>query len=124
MPRLTQISCLPHLLLVAWLSFLGWAVWQHVERTEQPPIYDALSYAEKARAFWANLKRDKPINPFNLEPTVRPPGTVLLSYPFGFTQAPLAAISIARYLFPYSCWLLPSISSVSPQTCLMPDART
>jgi hypothetical protein len=28
------------------------------------------------------------VNPFNIQPTFRPPGTILMSYPFGFSQDP------------------------------------
>jgi hypothetical protein len=82
---LIKLPWLPQFVLAIWLTFVAWAVWQHAERSEQPPIYDALSYFHKAKAFWGNLKAEHPINPFDLEPTVRPPGTVLMSYPFGFS---------------------------------------
>lgn len=73
-----------HLILVVWLSFIACFVWQHVKSSEQPPIYDAASYFWKAKNFWANMKQPRIANPLNTEPSVRPPGTVLMSYPFGF----------------------------------------
>ncbi len=67
-----------------WLAFVGIAVWLQTRHTDFPPIYDALGYFEKAKNFWERLSVDKLFNPFSLEPVFRPPGTILLSYPFGF----------------------------------------
>lgn len=83
---LIKLPWFPQFVLAIWLTFVAWAVWQHAERSEQPPIYDAMTYFQKAKAFWDNLKAEHPMNPFDLEPTVRPPGTVLMSYPFGFSE--------------------------------------
>ena len=88
MPRLLQVSCLPHLLVAAWLTFVGWAIWQHVQASGQPLIYDAITYWLKARNLWAEIAQGHFVNPLNIEPTVRPPGTVLMSYPFGFIESP------------------------------------
>jgi hypothetical protein len=70
--------------LTLWLAFLGWAIWQHASRTEQPPIYDAASYFQKAHHFWDKVQQKKIFSPFAVAPSFRPPGTVLMSYPFGF----------------------------------------
>ena len=70
--------------LALWVGFVGWAVWQHAARSDQPPLYDASGYYEKAHNFWNNLHQEKMVNPLNLAPTFRPPGTVLMAYPFGF----------------------------------------
>jgi hypothetical protein len=70
--------------LLLWLAFVGWSMWQHAQQADQPPIHDASTYFLKAYNFWANVNSAKPVNPLNLEPTFRPPGTVLMSYPFGF----------------------------------------
>lgn len=63
---------------------IGYTVWQHVKRTEEPPVYDAITYFQKARNFWDVVEQRKFTNPLNIEPTSRPPGTILMSYPFGF----------------------------------------
>lgn len=85
MPRLARSQCLPVLAWIAWLILLGWLVWQHASASRQPPVYDAATYVVKARNFWTNLHAPQFHNPLNLEPTFRPPGTVLVSYPFGFS---------------------------------------
>ncbi len=73
------------LLVVAlWLALLGELVWQHARRSDQPPIYDAATYFQKAQNIWQELATQKAFNPFDVAPTFRPPGTVLMSYPFGF----------------------------------------
>ena len=75
---------LPHLILILWLVFIGIETWSYALRTAQPPLYDALGYYEKAHNVWTQLRSPHLKNPLNVEPTLRPPGTVLLSYPFGF----------------------------------------
>ena len=70
--------------LLLWVGFLGVTIWQHAQQTQQPPIGDAIDYFTKAYNFWAEMHNFQLFNPFNVQPTFRPPGTVLLSYPFGF----------------------------------------
>jgi len=70
--------------LLLWVAFVGWAMWQHAQLSQQPPIYDAFSYYLKAHNFWTEINQQKFFNPFNVAPTFRPPGTILMSYPFGF----------------------------------------
>ncbi len=76
---------LPHVLVVAWLGYLGLAVWQHALHSVQPPLYDPLGYLSKAMSFWRAVEQGGLFNPLSLEPTARPPGTILMSYPFGFS---------------------------------------
>lgn len=76
---------LPHVLVACWLLYLGISIWQHVLHSVQPPLYDSLGYMQKAMHFWQALERGELFNPLNLEPMSRPPGTILMSYPFGFT---------------------------------------
>jgi hypothetical protein len=73
---------------IIWLVLLGAAIWFHTHASLQPPIYDAFTYYEKASQFWSTMHRMQPFNPLNLQPTFRPPGTVLMSYPFGFNPDP------------------------------------
>jgi hypothetical protein len=77
---------LPDILVVLWLLFLGISIWQHALHSGQPPLYDPLSYMWKAKNFWEAIGLGKPFNPINLEPAIRPPGSVLMSYPFGFSD--------------------------------------
>jgi hypothetical protein len=46
---------------------------------------DSVMYMQKAKVFWEMLASGNWKNPLNLEPIIRPPGTILMSYPFGFT---------------------------------------
>lgn len=80
---------LPEAAIGIWAVFLGMTIWAHVRVAQQPPIYDAASYYHKAYNFWQAVSARHIFNPLNLEPTVRPPGTVLMSYPFGFDPSPL-----------------------------------
>jgi hypothetical protein len=79
---------LPEALLALWAIFLAAAVWSHIPLSPQPPIYDTFSYYWKAYEFWSAVHSGHWFNPLNLAPTLRPPGTVLMSYPFGFEQDP------------------------------------
>ena len=76
---------LPHVLVACWLLYLGVSIWQHALHSVQPPFYDPFSYMQKAVNFWRSFDKGLFFNPLNIEPTVRPPGTILMSYPFGFT---------------------------------------
>jgi hypothetical protein len=75
------IPLLPCLCLV----ILSIGVWKHVKRSEQPPLWDAINYMQKAKAFWDMVASGQWKNPLNLEPVFRPPGTILMSYPLGFS---------------------------------------
>ena len=76
---------MPHITVVLWLLYLWAMVWHRVDISAQTPGYDPLSYLVKAKQFWEAVGRGKIFNPLNIEPVVRPPGTVLISYPFGFS---------------------------------------
>ena len=52
----------------------------------EPPVWDALSYVQKGYTFWESIKTGQPFNPFDLPMTIRPPGTILMSYPFGWSD--------------------------------------
>jgi hypothetical protein len=73
---------------VAWMIALALGIWLHTSATQQTPIFDAFSYFEKAYRFWAGVASGHWINPFNVPNSFRPPGTILMSYPFGFTPNP------------------------------------
>jgi len=76
---------LPLLAVTVWLAAVGAAIAVIARHASTPPLFDAVSYAVKAMNFWDSLHRGPLVNPFNLFPTFRPPGTILISYPFGFT---------------------------------------
>jgi hypothetical protein len=79
---------IPELCGVLWLALLAGAIWTHTHFTTQAPIYDSFTYYMKAYNFWEAVRAGRWFNPLNLEPTLRPPGTVLMSYPFGFDPDP------------------------------------
>jgi hypothetical protein len=111
-------------ILVVWLILIGVAIWPYAEMEVEPPAWDALSYAAKAASFWNAIDHRHFFNPFNLAPTGRPPGTVLMSYPFGFSNDfnayyfrsiffPIVLLAAAPYIACYhsgassrSCWIL------------------
>jgi len=69
----------------AWLALIGVALALAAGTAVEPPSYDPFSYVVKAKGFWDALGHGQLVNPFSLEPTVRPPGTILVSYPLGFS---------------------------------------
>ncbi len=73
-------------LAACWILFVGVAVWMHTSISTQPPIYDAYTYYFKAREVWLHGSLLHPFSLLNIQPTFRPPGTVLMSYPFGFSD--------------------------------------
>ena len=79
---------LPFLSLILALTMLGLLISHRVLQSEQPPFYDAVGYAVKAKNFWHAVGEGTWVNPLNLEPTVRPPGTILMSHPLGFSEHP------------------------------------
>ncbi len=71
-------------IVVVWLVILGTLLWNIAQRNDVPPVWDSLTYVVKARNVWDAIATGHLVNPFAVGPTVRPPGTVLASYPFGF----------------------------------------
>ncbi len=69
---------------ITWLALIAWGVWIHARESTQPPVYDAVSYYAKAYGIWQAIGSGALVNPLNVEPSFRPPGTVIMSYPFGF----------------------------------------
>lgn len=79
-------GAIPFLVVAAWIVLAGCGIWSFAAQETEPPAFDVLTYAQKAHNFWNAVAQRTPFNPMNLEPTSRPFGTVLISYPFGFSQ--------------------------------------
>jgi hypothetical protein len=111
-------------MLAVWLVLIGVAIWPYAAMEVEPPAWDALSYAAKAASFWNAIDHRHFFNPLNLAPSGRPPGTILMSYPFGFSHNfnayyfrsiffPIVLLAAAPYIACYqsgasgrSCWIL------------------
>jgi hypothetical protein len=78
----------PEIFFVLWITFLGVTIWAHASISQQLPFYDAFGYYEKAYNFWSAVHQGHWFNPLNLQWSLRPPGTILMSYPFGFDPDP------------------------------------
>ena len=74
----------PHILVICWIAFLGVTIWDHASRSVVPPVYDPLGYLQKAMNFWRCINHGQYVNPLNIPPSSRPPGTILMSAPFGY----------------------------------------
>jgi hypothetical protein len=75
---------IPHIFVICWIGFLGVTIRDHASRSIVPPVYDPLGYLHKGINFWRSIKDGQFVNPLNIEPTSRPPGTILISAPFGY----------------------------------------
>jgi hypothetical protein len=84
MTRLNGV--MPGLAVTAWFAAIVVGVAFAALSTTEPPMWDALSYLQKALTFWQAVDAGKPFNPFDLPMTVRPPGTILMSYPLGWSD--------------------------------------
>ena len=71
----------------SWFAVIGYAIWSYAAAEVEPPLWDPGSYAAKAFYFWQAVRERHLFNPLSLPPAVRPPGTILMSYPFGFSHA-------------------------------------
>jgi hypothetical protein len=112
---------LPLIFMIAAIACLGIVLFHHVSLSSQAPIWDALGYAQKGKNFWDAITHGKCFNPLNLEPSYRPPGTVLMSYPFGFSENPhgfyFRSLFIPMVLFVSALWI------VARPTCSRPEDR-
>lgn len=111
--------------LLLSLSILGFLVFRHVSLSQLPPLHDAMDYLVKAKNFWYSVGQNKWFNPLNIEPTFRPPGTVLMSYPFGFSENThnfyFRAIFLPITLFVAALWIItkPHCSRLKEQWLLV-----
>ena len=76
----------PYLAVAAWFVVVVTGLALATLKATEPPAWDSLSYLQKAFTFWQAMDAGKPFNPFDLPMTLRPPGTILLSYPFGWSN--------------------------------------
>ncbi|WP_426286868.1 hypothetical protein [Luteibacter sp. E-22] len=75
------------LLVLLWLGVSAYGIWRYASQETEPPVFDALSYVQKAQAFWSAVKEHGIFfNPLNLIPQIRPFGTVFFTHPYGFTE--------------------------------------
>jgi hypothetical protein len=74
----------PFAFVILWIISAGLLLWAAALSAVEPPVWDAMSYVKKGMTFWQMMASGQWVNPFNLEPTMRPPGTVLMAYPLGF----------------------------------------
>jgi hypothetical protein len=72
--------------VAVWLAIVATGFALAAMAAMEPPVWDALSYVLKAYSFWQAVDTGKLFDPFALPMTVRPPGTILMSYPFGWSD--------------------------------------
>src|SRR5580765_6783868 len=109
----------PVSILMLCLLLLGIGIHQKTNRAIAPPIYDAMSYYAKGAMVWTEWGMGRLVNPFDVGPsTVRPPGTMLLSSPLGFSRDFRAFFFRSIYypivLFVVGFWLLAESRAYQP----------
>jgi hypothetical protein len=100
-------------LLTCWAALICAGVWSVASKAAEPPVYDAIGYVWKAKAFWERAAAYQFFNPLNVMPTIRPPGTVLLSYPFGFDEN-VNGFFFRSVAVPYLIWTVAVWLAASP----------
>lgn len=96
---------LPLLLLAAWVCAVGWFMWTRANQSLTAPGPDPLSYMQKAKNTWENARQGFPVNPLNVEQPLRPPGTTLISFPFGY-DGDHRAFHFRTVFIPYLIWTM------------------
>ncbi len=77
----------PPLLLLILLVVIGFGIHRKSAVTAIPPTHDSFHYYLKSKGVWEQLRHGAILNTLNVaEPVMRPPGGVLVSYPFGFSK--------------------------------------
>jgi len=75
-------------LAILFVGLLALGIYRKTSRAVAPPLYDALTYYEKAFSVWKGLlSTDKKINPFHAAPVIRPPGSLPVTAPFGISNS-------------------------------------
>lgn len=118
----------PDILVLVWIVIAGAGMALAAAAAMEPPSYDPFSYVVKAFGFWDAVTHGRLFNPFGLGPNVRPPGTILVSYPFGFSPdfrwfyfrtcfIPLLMLTTAVYVAgfaraqtPFARWILAALA--------------
>jgi len=83
---MNAVRIAPPLAVAVWLTVIAIGLVIATQAAGEPPVWDAMTYAQKAMNFWQAVDVGKSFNAFALPLTVRPPGTVLMSYPFGWSE--------------------------------------
>jgi hypothetical protein len=101
---------LPVLILALCLAVLGIGIHRKTTRAIAPPIYDPMAYYAKGAMVWREWRSGRLVNPLNVGPTSRPPGTMLLTSPLGFSPDFRAFFFRSIYLpvvvFAIAFWLV------------------
>jgi hypothetical protein len=99
----------PASLLALSLLLAGTGIYQKASKAVAPPIYDPMAYYEKGAFCWRGMHHGR-FNLLNIQPSIRPPGTLLVSAPFGFSpdfrQFFFRAIYYPILFFVAGFWLL------------------
>lgn len=97
------------LILAACIAAFLLVLHSRISHTIVSPFFDGLNYVEKGMRFWQAVDRGEWVNPLNIEPSKRPPGTVLMSYPAGFSEDPRGffyrSVAIPLVIFLVALWI-------------------
>jgi hypothetical protein len=110
----------PALLLLALLGCVALGIENRTSRAIAPPIYDPLGYIHKGHAVWKLVGEGRIGGLLNAEPSLRPPGCVPFTQPFGY------AADFRSFLFwstfsPIAIWLVTLWLLLGPMTRTIAD---
>jgi len=81
------------LIVSIFLVLIGGGIWKRTHMAVAPPVYDPITYYMRAELVWSALAKGDLHGILNGPLAVRPPGTALILYPFGFIA------SVRSFLF-------------------------
>ena len=77
---------LPWLVLLIIMIAITIGVHRKAYAAKAPPVFDAFSYYHKAYNVWQEIRSGHPERIFSTPPTLRPPGSTIVSAPFGIVD--------------------------------------
>jgi hypothetical protein len=105
------------LVVSVFLVLIGGGIWKRTHMAVAPPIYDPVGYYCRAELIWTALAKGDLHGILNGPMAVRPPGTALVLYPFGF-KASVHSFLFRSVFAPILIWAIAlSIPIATRVTC-------
>lgn len=107
-------------MIAVFLAALASGISEKTRSAVAPPVYDPISYYEKASLVWKAIAKRKPLQIMN-KLAIRPPGSALILYPFGFKFS-MASFLFRSVMAPLVIWSLALMILVLPLVRSRSDA--
>jgi hypothetical protein len=93
------------LIVSMFLVLIGAGIWKRTHMAVAPPIYDPIGYYCRAELVWSAIEKGDLHGILNGPMSIRPPGTALILYPFGF-RASVHSFLFRSVLAPILIWAI------------------